>query len=255
MQVFYIMLLVDVHAHLDLKEFSNDIDEVMERCESKGVKAIICNSVTRESMGQVLSLSKKYPIVKPAFGIYPTHTVEYSEAEFKEVLAWIRKNKPFAIGETGLDYQEVPEEKRTLAEERFRAQIRLAKGLGVAIIVHSRKAEERTIEVLEEENASKVLMHCFSGRKQLVRRIVQNGWKLSIPANVLRSEHFQMIIKEAPTNALLTETDSPYLAPNVGDRNEPWQVLESLKVIAELKGITLEEASAIVWRNYQDLLC
>src|SRR3989338_7025850 len=112
MWVFCIMLLVDVHAHLDLGEFSRDIDEVIERCVEKGVKAVVCNSVTGDSMERVLSLSVKYSIVKPAFGVYPSHTIEHSESEFKDIISWIRDHRPFAIGETGLDYQEVPEEKR-----------------------------------------------------------------------------------------------------------------------------------------------
>ncbi|MFH1649076.1 MAG: TatD family hydrolase [Candidatus Woesearchaeota archaeon] len=247
------MLLVDVHAHIDFPEYDTDRDAMIERCKENGVKAIICNATTIPTMQHILEISKKYDIVKPAFGIYPSHMVEYSPNEFEAALDWIRINKPIAIGEIGLDYQEVAEQDRPLAEERFREQIRLAKELDVPVIVHSRKAEERTIEVLEEEGAKKVVMHCFSGKRRLIKRIGENKWCMSIPANVGRSEHFRMAIQELPLKSLLTETDSPLLSPVLNERNEPLNVIEGVKAIAELKGLTEEEAAGIVFQNYQSL--
>jgi TatD DNase family protein len=94
-------------------------------------------------------------------------------------------------------------------------------------------------------------MHCFSGRKHLVHRIKDNNWYFSIPCNVDRSLHFQQIVKDTPTEQLLTETDAPYLSPVPGKVNRPDNVLHTIKKIAELKGMTVEEVSNIIYSNYQ----
>ena len=94
-------------------------------------------------------------------------------------------------------------------------------------------------------------MHCFSGRKHLVQRIRDNGWYFSIPCNVNRSLHFQQIVKDTPMEQLLTETDSPYLSPDPGKINRPDNVKHTIQKIAELKQLTVEETSNIIYSNYQ----
>ena len=124
------------------------------------------------------------------------------------------------------------------------------KELNKPIIVHSRDAEEETVEFLEKMNCKNVIMHCFSGNMLLVKRIFENGWALSIPSSVKYNEHFQKIIEITPLENLFCETDSPYLHPNRGKNNESSNVLESYKKIAEIKEISLEKVKNAIWKNY-----
>ena len=109
------------------------------------------------------------------------------------------------------------------------------------------------IEMMESTSLKKVDFHCFTGNFKLVKRIVDNGWFLSIPPNILRSLHFQGVVNMVPLSHVLTETDSPYLSPPPKQRNEPAFVVKAIEKIAELKEITVDECKKIVFMNYQKL--
>jgi len=262
------MLLVDVHAHLDLEgyEIYGGIDKLLDECVHNGVKAIISNGTEIESNRKILEIAKRHSIVKVALGIYPTHCLEMieegKEKEFNEELHFIEENikqkKCIAVGEVGLEYSEIKnlnDSKKRIQKDCLRKFIHIAKKYNVPIIVHSRGAELEIVELLEEEGMKnhKVIMHCFSGRKHLVQRIRDNKWYFSIPCNVDRSLHFQQIVKDTPIAQLLTETDSPYLSPVPGKINRPDNVKHTIIKIAELKGMTPEEISNIIYVNYQKL--
>jgi len=205
------MNLVDVHAHLDFPNLVSDLDKVIESAKRQGVKCIISNGTNPESNRKVLDICKQYDIVKPALGIYPNDGLEMSDDDIKKELEFIEKTKPIAIGECGIDYKnEIDKEKM---KSIFEKQILLAKKLNIPVIVHSRKAELDVIELLESFTYGKVMMHCFGGKKHLVKRIIDNGWYLSIPGIVTRLQHFQQIVEMTPITQLLTETDSPFLSP------------------------------------------
>jgi len=148
-------LLVDVHAHLDLKQFENDIDEVIDRAKVAGVKAIICNSTTPKSMRETIKISKKYgDIIKLALGIFPTDATKLSKEEIESEIEFIRNHKKqiVAIGEIGLDFHwEKDENNRNRQIEIFKKFLSLAKEIDKPIIVHTWDAELKVIEILEEE--------------------------------------------------------------------------------------------------------
>lgn len=254
-------LLVDVHCHLDLLE---DIDSVIERARSSGVKAIIAAGVDPSSNRKVLALAGRFPVVKASLGIYPVDALqnEVVSGEFcsdiksfdvEAELEFIRQNseKIIAVGEAGLDYKTG----KNHAEQQslFEKQILLAKSLDKPIIVHSRNAEAECVEVLESIGFRKVLLHCFCGSKALFKRAYSNGWYFSVPTNVVRSEQFQEMVKYVDISRLLTETDSPYLSPFRGQRNEPAFVIEAVKKIAEIKGMDPIEVEKIIFMNYERL--
>ncbi|MBI4738577.1 TatD family hydrolase [Candidatus Woesearchaeota archaeon] len=262
------MLLVDVHAHLDHVDFADDIKQVIDRAQAAGVKAIITQGVNHESNLAVLALSKKYDIVKAALGLYPLDAtnVKVDEAYFSgepllprtkvdvdDTLAFIEKHKDsiIAIGEVGLDAKFSKDMKMQL--ENFEKIITLSKKIKKPLIVHSRKAELETIEMLETAKHERVLMHCFSGKLKLAKRIEDNGWMLSIPPCVVRSSHFQDLIRRTNIGHLLTETDAPYLGPQPGVRNEPANVIESIRMIAQIKKMTVEDTANNLFQNYQRL--
>jgi TatD DNase family protein len=107
--------------------------------------------------------------------------------------------------------------------------------------------------MLESSNAKKPILHCFCGRKHLIKRAADNGWSFSIPTNVVNAEHFQNMAREVHISQLFTETDSPYLSPFRGKRNEPAFVIEAVKKIAEIKGMTVEDTANNIFMNYQNM--
>lgn len=252
------MKLVDVHAHLDLPPINERLAEVLDNANNAGVKAIIANGVHPQSNRDVLSICKSHSIVKPALGFYPTHIHEVDERVVDEELDFIKKNKPIALGEVGLDYKFTDEEKQNagalsrLQKIGFEKIISLSEKLKIPVIVHSRKAEADCIDMLESSNA-KVVMHCFSGKKKLVHKVIDNGWSFSVPVIVIKLEQFQYLVAQSPLSQLLTETDTPYLGPERGLTNEPKNVSLTIEKIAQIKGLDKEEAANQVFKNYLDM--
>lgn len=240
-------MFIDVHCHFDLLE---NKDDAIKKAIQKRVNLIITNGTNPKTNRLQLELSKKFLVIKPALGLYPIDALKLTEAQIDEELEFIKKNKDkiVALGEVGLDFKE-DTDNHERQKEIFRKIIRLAKKIDKPVIVHSRKAELACIELLEEEKATKVVMHCFSGKLSLARRCAENGWCLSIPANVVYSEHFQTVIKQLPIENLLCETDSPYLHPKKEWPNDSSNVLESYKKIAEIKKITLKEVEEQIEAN------
>ena len=156
-----------------------------------------------------------------------------------ETLSFIRTHtrEIAAIGEVGLDFKFSSD--REHQSENFRKIIALARELKKSLIIHSRKAEKEVVELLERSGIPKqlVVLHCFSGNKKLIGHATKLGYTFSIPCNITRSQHFQMLAMMVPITQLLTETDGPYLPPDGSTRSEPAHVANTVKKIAELKGI------------------
>jgi len=248
------MLLVDVHAHLDLKEFNSDLDDVIKRAEQAGVKVIINNGLNPESNRKTLELSKKYKIVRPALGLYPDDAIKLTQEQIKNEINFIKKNKDkiIAIGEVGLDYKYCKKkQEQEFQKEIFLKIINLSKKINKPLIIHSRKAESDVIEILEKEKAKKVILHCFSGKLKLIKKAADLGYYFSIPTNITHSQHFQKLAEVVDINKILTETDAPYLSPYKNRRNEPFFIIEAVKKIAQIKNISINETANNIFMNYQ----
>lgn len=257
-------MIVDIHAHLDYPSIEKRLDEIIENAKKAGVIAIITNGINHASNIKSLEISRKYPLVKCALGYYPPDALkkEIEDKNYPHSLAnedvddeiiFIEKNKDkiIAIGEVGLDYYNGHDKERQKRD--FSKMISLAKKLGKPLIVHTRKAEEDAISILEEHKLKKVVLHCFSGKKSLVKRASKNGWSFSIPTNIVRAENFQMIVNEVPISQIFTETDAPYLSPFKEKTNEPAFITESIKKIAEIKGMTTDDVEKNIYMNYQKM--
>lgn len=250
-------LLVDVHCHLDFKGLVERLDEIIENAKKAGLKAIISSGITPETNKKVLEIASKYDIVKPSFGLYPMDALEREGKENKfdvdkELEFWQKnKDKFISIGEVGLDYFNGKD--KVMQKSVFEKVLEIAKKLDKTVIIHSRKAELDAIDILESSGIKKVIMHCFSGRKHLVKRAYDLGYYFSIPTNVVRLQQFQDMVKEIDINHLFCETDAPFLSPFKDKINEPAFVFESYKKIAEIKGMTLEEVEKNVWMNFERL--
>jgi len=265
------MKFIDIHAHLEHARFENDLDKVIERCRKKNV-LVIASGVNSATNRQILQIKNKYPdVVKISFGLYPLDALakelENSETngfprdieklDVDKELNWVEEHKKdcVAIGEIGLDYnwpEFQSEELKKQQKENFKKIIKLAKKIKKPIIIHSRKAEQDAIEILEQEiknNEIPVVMHCFSGKKSLIKKCIENKYYLSVPPVITRLLHFQMLVELVPLEQLLTETDSPYLSPVAGERNEPANIEITIEKIAEIKKISKKEVAEQIYKN------
>jgi TatD DNase family protein len=255
MRVFLrVMKLVDVHCHLESMQFNKDLNEVIKRAEDAGVEFVVNSGTSPDRNRETLELSKKYSLIKCAFGWYPVGNLS---KDIEKEIKWIEEHEKdcLIIGEIGLDYAE--EEREAAADrqkEMFRKMIRLAKKLNKPILIHSRKAELEAIEVLEEEKAENVIMHCFNGNMNLIKRVAQNGWYFSVPAVITRLQHFQTLVGMVDLKQLLTETDAPYLAPVARERSEPANVAVTIREIAKIKKLTEEEVAEQIYNNAKKVL-
>ena len=263
------MNLIDVHCHLTHDQFKDKLDEVLQRAQKAGLKIIIVSGVNPQANREVLDLAKKHPkLIKVSLGIYPIDALGLAEGDtglprqtekinLEEELKFIEKNKDkiVSIGEIGMDFHWADKEKTYAQQaENFRKIIRFAIKIKKPIVIHSRKAEEECLQILEEEIKNKeipVIQHCFSGRKALMTKGVELGHYFSIPPCIVKSFNFQTLVKKVPLTQLLTETDSPWLSPYKERMNEPAFVTESIKQIALEKEMSEEEVAAQIWKNYE----
>lgn len=247
-------LYVDVHAHLDMNPLYEQIAEVIGRAQKTGVSHIITNGIDPSSNRISLQLASTYATVHAACGIYPqSFTDTFTKEKFIQECHFIENNKKdiIAIGEIGLDYKE--EISHEDQHEIFHAMLSLAQKLKKPVIVHTRKAEADVLEILDQYRLPAVILHCFSGKKSLIKTAQQKGYFFSIPANITRAMQFQELVKMVPLHQLLTETDSPFLAPTKETINEPSSVATTIRVIAELRGMTEEETLQNIYFNYQKI--
>ncbi|MBW2985908.1 TatD family hydrolase [Candidatus Woesearchaeota archaeon] len=260
------MNLVDVHCHLNHEKFNEDRDEVVQRAKDAGVKVIITSGVNVPTNREVLELAKKYDVVKCTLGIYPIDALNIKIDELDEV-GLTRQAEPFdvdeelkfilskkkeimGIGECGMDFKYLKDHEKQ-QKINFQKVIDCAEKLKKPIVVHTRNAELECVEMLESSKLKKVILHSFGGRKTLMKRAADNGWSFSVPAVITRLQHFETLVSLVNINQLLTETDAPWLSPVKFQRNEPMNVLESIKQIAKIKKFNVEETADSVFLNYQ----
>ena len=260
------MILTDDHCHLTHELYKPDFEAMLERARKCGVAAIICSGVNSPTNREVLALAKKYaPLVRCSLGFHPVDAVNKSEGEtglakqeglfdLDAELAFIKKNKAHisAIGEVGLDFHWVKDKAtQELEKKNFLAAIELAEQIKKPLVVHTRDAEAEAIEMLASSNVKNVVLHCFTGRKSVVKHAIDSGYYFSIPAIIEKLQHFKMIAEMASINQLLSETDGPCLSPIPGKHNEPANVIYTVRNIAKVKGFDEEEVANNIWMNFQ----
>jgi TatD DNase family protein len=261
-------MLVDVHTHLTHDKFKSDLGDVIRRAEQEGLGAIVCNGLEPNSNRQILAMAQEYPIVKAALGIYPIDAVNHIlpddfphrvgrfdvRQEIKFIEECAQKGNLVAVGECGMDAHWLDAE--TFKEQSFVFESLIDIGIrcNLPIIVHSRKMEKESLELLASLGAKKVNMHCYSGKSKWALDYAEKyGWCFSIPANSRRSDSFGKLLRNLPLTSILTETDAPYLSPVPGVRCEPKDVSGTVAYLGELRGITFQEAESLIWGNYERL--
>jgi TatD DNase family protein len=253
--------LVDSHAHLDMKEFDRDRDEVVSRAFAAGVRTILCPADITDprSMETTLALVEKYPTFMAAAGMHP-HQANLFKYEHGSMLRELAAGKKIrALGEIGLDFHyhfSSPEEQK----RAFRFQLDQARELNLPVIIHSRDAGPDVIAAVEEIRLPRGgVLHCFTETWEVAGRMIELGFLVSFSGILTfpKAQTLREAAKKIPLDRLLVETDSPYLAPvpyrGSGKRNEPAFIIETAKALAELKSLTLEELAEATGRNFRSL--
>ena len=241
--------LTDTHAHMCDPSFDEDRGAVLERARKAGIGAIIAVGENLADARKNVALAKKYPILKPAAGLYPTH-LDLAQADRMADFLSNNKSLIVAIGEVGLDFWVAKEDsKKALQREILKVFIELSKSLNLPLNIHSRSAGRHAVALLLENNAARVQMHAFDGKAAAALPAVEAGYFFSIPPSVVRSRQKQKLVKRLPLSCLLIETDSPVLGPIPNERNEPANIWQPIKAIAELKDVSAEEVIAAVSEN------
>ena len=244
--------IIDTHCHLDFKDFNRNREEVIERARKK-LDAVIDSGVGHGGNRRALELASQHPdFIYATMGFHPTDASKARRELIEEVVSQIESSidSIVAIGETGMDFHHTRDPGgRKKQEDTFRVFAGLAAEYEMPLVVHARDAEERALETVLDYSVPLVVFHCYSGSHETARRIIDEGYYISVPTMVVFSEHHMDLVEKLPLENILTETDSPYLSPFRGKRNEPAFVEEAVKKIAEIKDIKVGEADRITTEN------
>lgn len=257
---------VDVHTHLTDSSFDPDREKIILECKKVGLVAVVVNGTDPESNRMILELADNYDHIKPALGIYPVEAVhkllpsdyprEYHlfdvQAEIDFINQQAASGKLIAVGECGLDGYCLEQETFMEQEKVLEALVDIGIRHDIPVILHSRKRERRTLEMMEHLGVKKADFHCYGGKTKLaIDAAEKHGWCFSIPSNVHRNQAHQKLLKSLAPECILTETDAPYLAPERGARNWPGTVVETVALLGKLRGWDVSTAMNQVFSNYQ----
>jgi TatD DNase family protein len=245
--------LIDAHCHVDFKEFNKTREEVMGRAQQK-LKAIINSGASLGGNRRTLQMAQEYPgFLYPSLGFHPHYAPKADQSIIEEVLTEIKSNlhHAVALGETGLDFHNIKsKEARNKQEKLFRTFLDMASQQEMPLIVHARDAEKKALEMSKGyDGIPKIIFHCYGGDLETAHLIMDRGHLISMSTLVCFSPHHQELARKIPLSHLLTETDSPYLSPFKGQRNEPIFVEETVKTIANMKSMDVQEVGAITEKN------
>lgn len=250
-------MLIDSHCHLDFPDFDEDgLDAVVARAHAAGVAGMvtICTRVT--AFDRIKAVAEAYDSIWCSVGIHPHNADSEPETTAAELVELSQHPKVVGIGETGLDYfyEKSPREPQRRA---FRAHIQAARETGLPVIIHTRAADEDTIDILRDEHARGPfpgLLHCFTTAKEVADVAIDLGLYVSLSGIVTfkNAEDLRETVKSLPLNRILVETDAPYLAPipERGRRNEPAFTVHTAAKVAELQGVTAEELADATTENF-----
>jgi TatD DNase family protein len=253
--------LVDSHAHLDMPDFDADRADVVRRAFDAGIIAILCPAdLTRAaSLPAITGLAAEFPTVLAAAGIHPHQAKDLSEDHLGELRSLAARGIIRAVGEIGLDYH-YDFSPRELQREALRRQLALAGEIGLPVILHSRLSGADIIAAVDAEKFGRGgILHCFTEDWATARALIERGFLVSFSGILTfpKAGDLRDVAAQVPLDRLLVETDSPYLAPvpyrGSGRRNEPAFVVETARVLAGVRGLTLGEIAETTTANFARL--
>jgi TatD DNase family protein len=246
-------MLIDSHAHLEMKEFDSDREEVIKRAGSEGVDFIVTVGTNLKLSSKAVALAGKYKNIYATVGVHPHDVAKTDKNTFDSIKELVKTSeKIVAYGEIGLDFfRNISPQERQM--EVFGLQLELAKELGLPVVIHDREAHRQSLETVRASGLRRGVFHCFSGDYEMAKECIDLGFYISIPGVVTfdKSKTLQDVAGRVPLSSLLLETDAPYLAPvpHRGHRNEPSFVVHTAKKVAQIKNIPWEEVARATSAN------
>ena len=250
--------MIDSHCHLDHEPIINNLNDVIYRSKQIGIEKLLTICTSSRSFKNILKIIEFDKIIYGSFGVHP-HESDNDQISKREIINNIKNNKKIiGVGETGLDFF-YNNSKKNSQIKSFYNHIEAAIELNVPLIVHSRSAENKTFEILNQfsnENP-KILMHCFTGSKEFAMKLIDLNAYFSASGVITfkNSTELQSTFKEIPKERLLIETDSPFLTPEPyrGKKNEPSYLVHTLSKLAEIKSLNVNEIDKITTNNFNSL--
>jgi TatD DNase family protein len=251
--------LVDAHCHLDFPDFDDERSAVIDRARAAGVTRMVTICTKLPNAPRVAAIAEAHDGVFWAAGVHPMSVGEHAPVTVEELVTLAQHPKFVGIGETGLDYHYTAETKAA-QQDSLRLHIEACRQTKLPLIIHARDADDDMARILREEYAAgkyTCMMHCFSSTKELAEAALEMDFYLSMSgiAAFPKSKDLRVIFKDAPLNRILTETDSPYLAPPPfrGRRNEPAYTAHTAQVGAEAFGLSLDDFAKATSANFDRL--
>lgn len=244
------MKLIDTHCHINLDDYKEDLDKVLERIKEQ-LDFVINVGYDEKTCDESVMLADKYEYIYATVGIHPHDAKSYSEAIEEKIITLLNNKKVLAVGEIGLDYYR-DLSPRDIQQETFRKQLRLAEKYEKPVVIHCRDAYKDTVDILNEFPNIKGIMHSYSGSFEVASMLLDRFYmSISGPLTFKNAANMKELIKKLPIEKILVETDSPYLTPEPyrGKRNEPCYVEYVAREIARLKEIDYEEVVRITNEN------
>ena len=249
------MLLIDTHCHFNHKKFADDIPTAIQRAQDAGVGQMIVVGYDMDSSETAVRLSEEYSgVLYAVIGVHPHDSKDWSEASEARLRVLSDHPHVVAIGEIGLDYH-YDFSPRDAQERAFRAQMKLARDVGLPVVIHCREAYEDTLQILADEGADDTggVMHCWAGTVHHADKTIALGLALGFGGTLTfkSADEVREAAQRVPLESLLVETDAPYLAPmpHRGQRNEPAYTRLVAEKLASLRGLTLPELARLTTGN------
>lgn len=247
--------LFDTHAHLDFPKLSDDIDGVIARATDAGVRRIVTIGASDglDSNYRALEIARRFEHIHCSAGIHP-HDAHLCDDETFAIIAdeFAELPEVVAIGETGLDYH-YDNSPRQVQKDVFRRFLRLAQKVDKPIIIHSRDADDDTVEILRDEGSKNGILHCFTGSAKMAKEVLDLDFYISFSGIVSFGSAGELrdIAASVPADRILVETDAPFLAPSPkrGKTNEPAFVRHTAAAVAKARGESLEELAQQSYAN------
>lgn len=238
--------MIDTHCHLVYEGV--DPEPAIARAREAGLQTIVTCGYPRD-YGNNMTVFEKHPgFVFLSLGLHPIDIKDMTAGEVDKYLDNIKmlKDRIIAVGEIGLDYHHFPGKNGEEAERFkivFSKCLDLAKEIGKPVVLHTRKAEQECFDMVVSQGfrAGQACFHCYGGGMELARKIIDHGFLISLSTNMDRSKNTKKIAKSFPLEQLLTETDSPFLSPTPGQKNEPANVRVVVEQVAGLRGMSVED--------------
>ncbi len=249
-------MLIDSHCHLDFDALSSDLDGVLDRARENGVEGCVTISTRIRKFETIKAIAAGHQNVWCSVGTHPHNADEELDVTVDEIIKLSEFERCVAIGEAGLDfhYDSSPREAQA---EGFRNHIAASRITGLPLVIHARAADDDMIGILEDETgkgAFPFVLHCFSSGKELARRGLELGGHISFSGIVTfkNAQDIQDVARDVPPDRYLVETDAPYLAPvpHRGKSNEPAFVRHTAEMVAQLRGIALEQVAEETTDNF-----